>query len=141
MSESLDDVDDDARLPRRIDWGLWRRLLVHVRPHLRVVLGLVTCGIALAMIDIGFPLLTRTVIDAITASERPDVDAVRWVGTGLVRPECVLATASGDIYTADWRGGVAHLRPDGGYIALQLTQINDCVCWAYLKTHLPAPKK
>ena len=35
------------------------------------------------------------------------------VGHGLVRPECVLATLSGDLYTADWRGGVAHLRPDG----------------------------
>jgi sugar lactone lactonase YvrE len=38
---------------------------------------------------------------------------VRWTGTGLVRPECVLATATGDIYTADWRGGVAHVRADG----------------------------
>ncbi len=36
-----------------------------------------------------------------------------WSGSGLVRPECVLATAAGDLYTADWRGGVAHLRPDG----------------------------
>ena len=27
-----------------------------------------------------------------------------------MRPECVLATAAGDLYTADWRGGVAHLR-------------------------------
>lgn len=35
------------------------------------------------------------------------------VGSGLVRPECVLATASGDLYTSDSRGGVAHLRPDG----------------------------
>jgi len=34
-------------------------------------------------------------------------------GHGLVRPECVLATASGDFYTADWRGGVAHLHADG----------------------------
>lgn len=42
-----------------------------------------------------------------------DLDDVRWIGTGLMRPECVLATASGDIYTADWRGGVAHIRPDG----------------------------
>lgn len=41
------------------------------------------------------------------------LDDVQWVGAGLVRPECVLATASGDIYTADWRGGVAHIRPDG----------------------------
>ncbi|MBK6004825.1 SMP-30/gluconolactonase/LRE family protein [Ramlibacter ginsenosidimutans] len=41
------------------------------------------------------------------------LDALRFVGSGLVRPECVLATASGDLYTADWRGGVAHTRPDG----------------------------
>ena len=34
-------------------------------------------------------------------------------GHGLVRPECVLATASGDLYTADWRGGVCHLLPGG----------------------------
>lgn len=38
---------------------------------------------------------------------------VTLLGSGLVRPECVLATASGDLYTADWRGGVVHLRPDG----------------------------
>ncbi len=36
-----------------------------------------------------------------------------WRGLGLQRPECVLATAGGDLYTADWRGGVAHLRADG----------------------------
>jgi len=38
---------------------------------------------------------------------------IRWQGNGLVRPECVLATAAGDLFTADWRGGVAHIRPDG----------------------------
>ncbi|MCZ4315612.1 SMP-30/gluconolactonase/LRE family protein [Comamonadaceae bacterium G21597-S1] len=35
------------------------------------------------------------------------------IGHGLVRPECVLATQRGDVYCADWRGGVAHVRPDG----------------------------
>lgn len=35
------------------------------------------------------------------------------VGAGLVRPECVLATSGGDLYCADWRGGVAHLQADG----------------------------
>jgi len=35
------------------------------------------------------------------------------IGSGLVRPECVLATRAGDLFTADWRGGVAHIRPDG----------------------------
>lgn len=38
---------------------------------------------------------------------------LHFVGSGLVRPECVLANAAGDLYTADWRGGVAHIRPDG----------------------------
>ena len=42
-----------------------------------------------------------------------DLNEIAFVGSGLVRPECVLATASGDLYTADWRGGVAHLRPGG----------------------------
>jgi sugar lactone lactonase YvrE len=32
---------------------------------------------------------------------------VSFVGTGLVRPECVLATPDGTLHTADWRGGVA----------------------------------
>lgn len=41
------------------------------------------------------------------------LDQLRTVGSALVRPECVLATRSGDIYCADWRGGVAHLHPDG----------------------------
>jgi sugar lactone lactonase YvrE len=42
-----------------------------------------------------------------------DLDQICFLGTGLVRPECVLATAAGDLYSADWRGGVAHLQPDG----------------------------
>ena len=40
-------------------------------------------------------------------------DELRFVGAGLNRPECVLATARGDLYTADWRGGVAYVRADG----------------------------
>jgi len=40
-------------------------------------------------------------------------DALRDVGRDLVRPECVLATRSGDVYTADFRGGVMQIRPDG----------------------------
>lgn len=42
-----------------------------------------------------------------------NLDHVSFVGIGLARPECVLATASRDIFAADWRGGVSHLRPDG----------------------------
>ena len=41
------------------------------------------------------------------------LDALRAVGSGLERPECVLCTARGDIYTADWRGGVVRIAADG----------------------------
>jgi sugar lactone lactonase YvrE len=41
------------------------------------------------------------------------LDDVSFVGSGLDRPECVLATRSGDLYTCDWRGGIAWIRPDG----------------------------
>lgn len=48
------------------------------------------------------------------ASPQPlDVERLGWLGEGLVRPESVLATADGSLYTADWRGGVVHRRRDG----------------------------
>lgn len=39
--------------------------------------------------------------------------ALAWKAGGLVRPECVLTTVDGSLYSADWRGGVAHLLPNG----------------------------
>jgi sugar lactone lactonase YvrE len=36
-----------------------------------------------------------------------------WFGSGLVRPECVLTNARGDLFTADWRAGVAHIQANG----------------------------
>jgi sugar lactone lactonase YvrE len=41
------------------------------------------------------------------------LDDVAFAGHGLERPECVLCTRAGDLYTADFRGGVAHLDPSG----------------------------
>ncbi|MFS8085072.1 MAG: SMP-30/gluconolactonase/LRE family protein, partial [Acidobacteriota bacterium] len=53
---------------------------------------------------------------ATTAPAPPiPLSALKFVGTGLVRPECVLATSDGMLYTADWRGGVACTRPDGSH--------------------------
>ena len=54
-------------------------------------------------------------MNAATPSVLPAIalDDVTFVGGGLVRPECVLATRAGDLYSADWRGGVAHRRADG----------------------------
>ena len=42
-----------------------------------------------------------------------NLDTLVAIGEGLVRPECVLTTRHGDIYTSDWRGGVAHMSPSG----------------------------
>jgi sugar lactone lactonase YvrE len=42
-----------------------------------------------------------------------DPAALRYVGSGLQRPECILAERDGSLWTADARGGVVHIRPDG----------------------------
>lgn len=42
-----------------------------------------------------------------------DPAAVRTVGVGLQRPECILAERDGTLWTADARGGVVRIRPDG----------------------------
>jgi sugar lactone lactonase YvrE len=49
---------------------------------------------------------------------------VAYVGKELVRPECVLATLAGDLYAGDWRGGIAHVKPDGSQ-ALYLGRTTD----------------
>lgn len=43
---------------------------------------------------------------------------IDWFGSALSRPECVLTTAKGDMYTADWRanGGVAHTMANGSSV-------------------------
>jgi sugar lactone lactonase YvrE len=41
------------------------------------------------------------------------LEDLRFVGSGLQRPECVLCTRSGSLYVSDRRGGVTHIAPDG----------------------------
>jgi len=59
-------------------------------------------------------LMTAPVAPSLVA-----LDTLRFVGAGLVRPECVLATATGALYTADWRGGVARTGADGSSTLFQ----------------------
>jgi len=42
-----------------------------------------------------------------------DRAAIAYVGNSLQRPECILAERDGSLWTADARGGVVHIRPDG----------------------------
>lgn len=38
---------------------------------------------------------------------------LKTIGTDLQRPECILAEPDGSLWSADARGGVMHIRPDG----------------------------
>ena len=42
-----------------------------------------------------------------------DVSDIRYVGMGLERPECILAEPDGTLWSADGRGGVVRIAPDG----------------------------
>lgn len=42
-----------------------------------------------------------------------DPAAIAYVGEGLQRPECILAERDGSLWSADARGGVVQIRPDG----------------------------
>ncbi len=42
-----------------------------------------------------------------------DRSVVRYIGSGLQRPECILAERNGRLWAADARGGVARLGPNG----------------------------
>jgi gluconolactonase len=39
--------------------------------------------------------------------------SLQYVGSGLQRPECILAEPDGSLWAADARGGVVHIHPDG----------------------------
>lgn len=55
-------------------------------------------------------------------AQRTSTDAFDWIETGPIegldetgfaRPECLLLTASGDMFASDRRGGILHRKPDG----------------------------
>ena len=60
----------------------------------------------------------------LTPDTRDSLAALGSIGAGLTRPECVLTTRTGHIYTSDWRGGVAHIRPDGSQTLLLVSDNN-----------------
>jgi gluconolactonase len=51
----------------------------------------------------------RNPIDGFTV----DRASISYIGHDLQRPECILAERDGSLWSADARGGVVHIRPDG----------------------------
>ncbi|MFT3763048.1 MAG: SMP-30/gluconolactonase/LRE family protein [Pseudoxanthomonas sp.] len=56
------------------------------------------------------------------AVDRADI---RHVGVGLQRPECILAEADGTLWTADARGGVMRINPDGSQQLIAQTGVSN----------------
>ncbi len=55
--------DDEQIYEGRVDMGLWRRVLVRVRPYRRPLAGLALAGMVVAGADVLLPLITGAVID------------------------------------------------------------------------------
>jgi len=70
----------------RLDFGLWRRILVHARPYRRPLAGLAASGLVLAGADVLLPLVTGWVIDDAsgTGGGAPALLAHSLVYLGLV---------------------------------------------------------
>jgi sugar lactone lactonase YvrE len=63
-------------------------------------------------------MATATTTPAVALSD------IGFIGSGLKRPECVLATRAGNLYSADWRGGVGRTTtPDGASTLLAGTEL------------------
>lgn len=50
-------------------------------------------------------------------AERLSVDSLTVVGSGLNRPECVIASRAGELFTPDWTVGIARIAADGAVSA------------------------
>ena len=53
--------------------------------------------------------MTKNPLDDFTVN----TDEITWIGEGLKRPECILAEKDGTLWSADERGGVVRISPDG----------------------------
>ena len=63
-------------------------------------------------------------IDGFTISK----DDFKFIGDGLQRPECILAEKDGTLWSADARGGVVKIKPDGSQEII--TQSHDADAFA-----------
>lgn len=54
-----------------------------------------------------------------------DPASIRTIGHDLQRPECILAESDGSLWSADARGGVMHIRPDGSQKLITQSERSD----------------
>ncbi|MDA0788785.1 MAG: ABC transporter ATP-binding protein [Proteobacteria bacterium] len=66
--ELYDDGLNEEQFAERVDLELWKKLFVFTRPYRRELTILISCGIATAIFEASFPLITREVIDDVAAN-------------------------------------------------------------------------
>ncbi|MEM6990322.1 MAG: ABC transporter ATP-binding protein [Myxococcota bacterium] len=60
--------DDDDTFTGQLDWGLWKRVLVHAVPYQRHLAAMAAMGLAVAAVDTAIPVVTGTLIDEAVVS-------------------------------------------------------------------------
>jgi sugar lactone lactonase YvrE len=60
---------------------------------------------------------------------KPTLESIRFVGQTLCRPECVLATKSGDLFVSHLGNGVLHITPTGTQRAIGAISLVDGHAW------------
>jgi ATP-binding cassette, subfamily B, bacterial len=115
----LDDIDDEIRTARPLDWSLWRRLLTHVRPYRRQVAALIGSGLLLAGVDIALPLITGALVDRATLGARAgDLAGLWWAYGGLLLLFAVLIWVL-IVLAGRLASGVGHDLRQAGFARLQ----------------------
>ena len=79
---------------KRLDAGLWRRLLGYMKPYHKYLYGVMALMCLTALMDAIFPLLTREAIDKLIASD----DAAARVSFAL-RYGCVILVQTASIFS------------------------------------------
>lgn len=77
---------------KKLDAGLWKRLIGYMKPYHRHLLGIMATMAVSALCDTLFPLLTREAIDRFAAAQSAGQLAwfiVRYVGTVLLQGACI----------------------------------------------------
>lgn len=109
--------DDEYR--GGLDAGLWMRILRHALPYKRLLIAQATGGVVLSIVEVGKPLITRSLIDRAIA-EGPDASLapLAWLyGLAVVLFSvivCVFIHIAGRIAT-----GVSHDLREKGFARLQ----------------------
>lgn len=60
-------VEEDT-FSDKLDWSLWRRMLKHAVPYKRLLVGLSTAAVIIAICDASFALITRWAVDDVAAA-------------------------------------------------------------------------